>query len=767
MIKVFDKVFKLDTKNTSYILRVGKFGHLLNDYYGNYIPDEGELLFAKEKHALPSGTQTIYEDEEDSAFSLDEFSLEVSTFGKGDYKEPSIIIKGRDGYILDLKYESYQIREFIPNKSLPYPKGKSDELIVTLYDEISKIYAKLHYLVFEECDVILRNVELVSTEDEIIIKKCASMQFDLVDQDYSILSLYGSWACEANKEIIKVPHGIYYIDSKTGNSSNRHNPFFALFQDGSGYNYGNCYMFNLMYSGEHQELIERTTFDKLHVQCGVNPYLFEYPLKKDEHFFTPFAVLTFSDKGLNGASQHMHDFIREHVIPHKDVLPPIIINNWEATYAKFKENKLHNIIRDASHLGIETFALDDGWFSNRDDDTKGLGDYNLNKKKLPHGLNKMSQYANKKGLKFGLWFEPEMINEDSHLYKLHPDWVLRSNLRKPSKGRHQLVLDLTKNEVCQYIIDNLSKIIKENNICYIKWDMNRNMSDVVEAGRYIYDYYLGFYKILENLTSLYPDVYMEGCASGGNRFDLGILSYFSQIWASDDTDGLQRNIIQSGFALAYPLRCISNHVSAHISHQPIRHTPLSTRINVSMFGAFGFEMDLSTLTPIEKKQVEYDIEFYKKHREIFIFGDFYQLKWLDKDGYSLWLVVSKDKNTAILGYFNGLQKMNPKIGEIKLFGLDEDSKYSFSVKYQVNDLKTFGGLINMILPFHVNERGFLVNTVSKYKGIDIEKEEYIISGKALNSGALKLNQQWQGTGIGDGVRVLADFGSRIYLIKKI
>ena len=465
----------------------------------------------------------------------------------------------------------------------------------------------------------------------------------------------------------------------------------------------------------------------------------------------------------------MHNFVINHILnKNHNINSPILINNWEATYMRFKESNLHQIIKNAKKLGLEMFVLDDGWFGRRTDDLRGLGDYDVNKKKLYKGLKGISDYTNKKDLKFGLWFEPEMVNEDSLLYEEHPDWAIKS-YREPSKGRHQLVLDLTKKEVQDYIIKNVNNILDTNNIEYVKWDMNRHMSDISShthhAGEMYHRYMIGLYRVLKEIIYTHPNVYFEGCASGGNRFDLGMLSYFDQIWTSDDTDAYERINIQSGYALAYPLRCLSNHVSAAPSHSVLRYTPIDTRFNVALFGALGYELDLSTLEPTEKKAVTAQIEFYKNHRTLIKEGTFYQLKDIKEDNIALWLVVSKDKKEAILGYFNSYQKMNSSIDEIKLVGLDENLIYEFEVRHQEHNLHMFGGLINQILPFKVNERGFIVNTVCKYYTMPGEKESYTLSGSALMNGALKLNQQWMGTGFNDKVRALGDFGSRLYYIK--
>ncbi len=774
MIKKINNYFKLDTKNNTYIIYITKFKHVVCNYFGSYIQDEGELFFSNEKFNAPTGTSVNYS-EEDYNYVLDNIALEVSSPLKGDFKEPSLIIDNGNDFILDLIYQDYEIHETDTKlKTLPSIKGSLNELVIHLKDYALNIYVDLIYVVDVENDIILRRTLIKNhMKSPIILNKTMSMQLEMIGKDYEIISLYGGWGFEGQKAINKLDHGIFINDSKTGNSSNRHNPFFMLKEKDATYLTGSTYAFNLIYSSNHYEMIEHSSFNKIRIQNGISPYCFKYTLNENEEFETPFSVLTYSNKGINGSSQNMHHFIQEHILrkefSHKSA--PILINNWEATYMKFKQSTLKKIIKSAQDLSLEMFVLDDGWFGRRTDDSKGLGDYDVNKKKLPSGLKGISKYANKHGLKFGLWFEPEMVNEDSELYKKHPDWAIQDNKRPSSKGRHQLILDLTRKEVQDYIIENVNHILDTNNIEYVKWDMNRHFSDVnsriYHGGEVFHRYIVGLYRIFNEIILTHPKVYFEGCASGGNRYDLGILSYFDQIWTSDDTDAYERISIQSGYALAYPLKCLSNHVSASPSHSVLRNTPIDTRFNVALFGSLGFELDLSTLKPVEEKAIKSMVKFYKSHRDLIVEGDFYQLSDIKIDDHAIWAIVSKNKEEAILGYFNSLQKMNPSLLELKVPNLNEDYMYNIKVRKQEHNIHLFGGLINQILPFRMDERGFIVNTVANYKTFPGEKEEYTLSGRALMSGALKLNNEWCGTGINDGVRVLGDFGSRVYYIKKI
>ena len=418
MIRKFDDVFKLDTKNTTYLIRVSKFNHILNDYYGRKILDES-FDFSKEKYNAPSGTAVNYS-EEDFNYVLDTLSLEISSPYKGDYKEPSLIVDNSRDFILDLVYLDYEIKDELTKlETLPSIKGKGEELIIHLKDKVLDIYVDLHYYVIEEDDVIGRNIVIKNKcKNDITLLKAMSMQLEMVGKNFSIVSLYGGWGFEGQKSEVKLDHNILINDSKTGNSSNRHNPFFLLKEEGANYNYGDVYAFNMIYSSSHYEMVEHSAFNKVRIQQGISPSCFKYTLKEDDVFETPISVMTYSCNGVNGVRHHMHDFVRHHILKeeHKDVNAPLLINNWEATYMDFKESQLHSIIKEAKKLGLEMFVLDDGWFGRRKDDLRGLGDYDVNKKKLHKGLEGLQSYAEKNELRFGLWFEPEMVNEDSELY---------------------------------------------------------------------------------------------------------------------------------------------------------------------------------------------------------------------------------------------------------------------------------------------------------------------------------------------------------------
>lgn len=775
MILFKDNVFYIETNDTSYVLRVDETKHLVNEYYGAKVSHELGILPLQSKWTTGLGSSIIYDEKLNKQESLDIIKSEFSLTGKGDYNSPSIILKNKDGYIFDFLFEKYEIKEIISHlENLPTPHNADQELIIYFLDSRTNITIELHYLVFEETNTIARNVIIQNNSNEDIeILKAASMQLVLNNDDFILTSLYGGWSGECKKEDTIIKHGTLTIDSKTGASSNRYNPFFMIKSKDASFNSGSVYAFNLIYSGNHCETIERTFIDQVRITVGLSSFCFNYCLKKNEKFETPYSVMTFANKGINGVSQNMHAFVNNHVVRGKYMNKerPVLINNWEATDFKFSESKLLKIAKTAKDCGIELFVLDDGWFGERNNDTAGLGDYDVNKKKLHHGLAGFAKKLNKLGLKFGLWFEPEMINEDSELYRKHPEFIVKHPGYFASTGRHQFCLDLTKVDVQEYIIENVCKTLSSANISYVKWDYNRHISDFYmedgKSGEFFYRYIQGLYHILEKVTKANPDVLFEGCSSGGNRFDLGILSYFQQNWASDNTDAIERNYIQSGLYLGYPLSTIGAHVSACPSHSVLRNTPIDTRFNVAAFGDLGYELDLNHLSKVELKMVKKQISFYKKHRSLFQYGKFYQFSYLDSSNHSEWMVQSKDKSEAIYGYFNLLQKINPEETTIKGINFIDEEIYKVEVRKQEHLLTEFGSLINMVLPVRVNEKGLLIHEISKHKTMPAENEEYLVSGSMLNNNAIKLKPEWSGTGFDDSIRALEDFGSRLYFISLV
>jgi alpha-galactosidase len=515
-----------------------------------------------------------------------------------------------------------------------------------------------------------------------------SASVDLPDKDFTMIQLSGAWSREFNVKERNLEVGIQSISSIRGSSSHQHNPFLALKRKSTTELQDEVYSFNFIYSSNFIAQAEVDQFDTTRVMIGIHPFRFSWKLSKNEHFQAPEVVMVYSDTGLNGMSQTYHNLYRKHLIRGlwKNIDRPLLLNSWEATYFNFTERKLLEIAREAKELGIELFVLDDGWFGKRNDATTSLGDWYENRDKLPNGIKYLAQKINELGLKFGLWFEPEMISPKSELYKVHPDWAVKTPNRPPSFGRNQLVLDFSRKEIVDELYQRMATIIKETNLSYIKWDMNRNITEAYsmclhadQQNEFFHRYILGVYDLYERLTSEFPHILFESCAGGGGRFDPGLLFYAPQAWASDDTDPVERLKIQYGASFAYPIYSIGSHVSAIPNHQTKRSTPLSFRANVSYFGTFGYELNPLLLTNEEKAIIKKQIEFYKKHRVLIRTGDFFRLKDPFTGNESAWMVVGKDKNEALVGWYKILATPNPKkIQTLKVTGLDPNGKYTIN-----------------------------------------------------------------------------------------
>ena len=765
------EVFILNTKDLSYVFHVDKTGLLLHDYFGKKIDIKNfDISAIKQKISVQKGTSVVYKQDIDPNLSMDYVLLEFSFPHKGDFKSTPILLKSdKAGYTFDFNYLKYEIKKSpLDNSELPAPHDNDEELVITLLDKVNNIEVELHYVVFYESNVIARNVVIKNNSKETVhVLKALSLQLDMVNRDFELKNFVGGWASEMNEANQILVPGKYVHESRTGFSSHKVNPLFLIKNKSASLDSGDVYLFNLVYSGNHISEVELNVYGQVRVMSGINQFCFDHELKENESFKSPYAVFTFSPNGINGARSNMFKFVNEHIVASrwKEALRPVVINNWEATYFKFTHSKVVKIAKEAKEYGAELFVLDDGWFSTRNDDSHGLGDYDVNKKKLPHGLNGLAKKINKLGMKFGLWFEPEAVNLDSKLYKEHPDWVIESTLVKPSLCRNELLLNLAKKEVQDYIIGNVSATLSSANIEYVKWDMNRHMSDIpndVNVGEFFHRYILGLYRILKAINERFPNVLIEGCASGGNRFDLGILCYCPQIWASDDTDAHERLNIERGYLYGYPPSTLSNHVSSSINHQALRDINIDTRYHVASFGVLGYELMFSELNKFEKAQCKKLIEIYKNNRDLFQFGDFYELE--STNGHILWQVNNKDKTKAVVGEFASLQSITPKDSIIHTIGLNEDKLYTFENVLVPHNIKEYGGLVNMVLPIHLNPKGKIVDFVSKHMTMPSEIDKYKVYGNVLNNKGLILTPEWSASGTNDHVRVLRDFGSRLYII---
>lgn len=719
MIKKTDSIFEIQSENTSYIFKVLKTGQLENLYYGKSI----RLLNVKpleEKRVEEYPNSVIY-NKEDNTLYLENACLEYSGIGKGDYRIPAYEIELPDSsFILDFKYESYEIYGGAEESTdLPFAVGSSNDaetLKITLKDAKEDIYLYLYYTVFYKCDVITRKAKVVNkTEKEIRIKRLMSSCLDLQEEKYSLITFDGAWARELHKNEKSLLPGIYENSSATGASSNRHNPFFMVKKEGAGETFGEVYGFNLIYSGNHFEALEVNPYSKLRILQGINPLNFNFTLNPSEEFMTPEAVMSFSYKGFDGLSTNMHYFIREHIVrgEWKYKERPILLNNWEGTYFNFNEDKLLKLASGAKDLGIELFVLDDGWFSRRNDDKSSLGDWVENKEKLPSGIKGLAEKIKEMGLMFGLWFEPEMISFDSNLYRNHPDFAVKIPGRNPSEGRNQLVLDLTREDVKDYVVESILKVIDSAPIDYVKWDMNRHMSDIYSLklknqGEFCHRYILGLYDILRRVCYSHPHILFESCSSGGNRFDLGMLAFMPQVWTSDDTDALERMYIQESASYGYPQSIIGAHVSTVPNHQTARVTPLETRFNVASFGLLGYELDINLLSHEEKDMIKEDIKFYKKYRKTLQFGSFKRLKSIYEGNKAAWMSVNSHKSEAVALDFTKLSVPNPSGDILKLRGIKEEEVYKVLRRDKNEEYEAFGDLLM--------EAGIKQGQKSFYKG---------------------------------------------------
>jgi len=770
MVLTNGKVFIINTKDNSYVFHVDETGLLLHDYFGQHIEiDNYDIKAISQKNTILKGTTTIYKEDVNPNLSMDVTLLEFSFPHKGDYRSTPILLKNNaNGYVFDFNYEGYEVNSEVKIESeLPTPRDPDEELIIHLREKHSNVRVDIRFLVFFDSNVIARNITIVNEgSEELEVLKALSLQLDMFNNNYTVTHFTGGWASEMHENTTSIKPGRIVHESRTGFSSHKDNPLFVIRSGTSSLDNGEVMIFNLMYSGNHINEIELNTYGLLRVMSGISPFCFDYKLDKGQSLETPYAVFTYSNRGVNAARNNMHNFVNNHVVnpEFKEVVRPVVINNWEATNFKFNESRVMKIAKHAKPFGAELFVLDDGWFSTRNSDTEGLGDYDVNKKKLPHGLSGLAKKINKLGMKFGLWFEPEAVNPKSKLYKAHPEWAIKNSSVEPSLGRHELLLDLSKKEVQDYIIENVSSILSGANIEYVKWDVNRHISDIPNneyVGEFFHKYILGLYRVMNILVKKFPKILFEGCASGGNRFDLGILYYFPQIWASDDTDAFERMRIQYNYSYGYPLSCISNHISSTPNQQTLREISINTRFNVAMFGVMGYELVFDELNKNEKLRTKQLIEVYKSHREMFQYGEFTALE--SNDHSIRWQITSKDKKHAVVGVYYILQEINPQETFLSVKGLKE-GKYTISGLGLEHDIREFGSSINMITPFYVSPKGKLVAIASHFIKMPADKDEYKVHSSELSSNGIKLNPQWSASGINENVRVMGDMSSRLYLI---
>ncbi len=681
-------IFKLDTKETSYVIGVVDseqfLGHI---YYGRRLNDYrlAHVLRVKEAPFVPSANNR------DRGSFLDSFPMEYPAGGLGDYRESCVSIETRGGNMgLSLNYVSHKISKGKPSLSgLPASFGKEGDcssVEILCEDRHTGLQAALLYTVFEDVDVITRSVRVINAgKEELYLTKVFSACLDMDNRDFEVISLHGSWARERHIQTVPVSHGKLSVESVRGESSHQDHPFMAVKTRGTDQEHGEVYAMHFVYSGNFKAMIQNDQFDQIRMTMGIHPEGFKWMLLPGEEFQAPEVVMTYSAEGLGRMTRTFHDFYRNHLIrgEYKDKKRPILINNWEATYFEFNTEKLIAIAKQASELGIEMLVMDDGWFGNRFDDNRALGDWIVNEEKLAGGLKHLVDEVNKLGMKFGIWFEPEMISPDSDLYRAHPDWAIAIPGRVGTLSRNQYVLDLTRREVLDYTYESVARVLRSANIEYVKWDMNRQLTDIGSAylpaermGELYHRYVLAVYELQDRLTKDFPHLLLENCSGGGARFDPGMLYYSPQIWCSDDTDAIERLKIQEGTALIYPLSAMGAHVSDCPNHTVGRVTPFETRGHVALAGTFGYELDVTKIPAEDREMIPEQVAMYHKYNDLVREGDYYRIaSYSENHYYDCYGVVSKDKKEALYTFVQVLNRPNYHSRRIFLQGLDPEKEY--------------------------------------------------------------------------------------------
>ena len=737
--------FHLFTEHYSYLIKISPYGIPEHLYFGPPVETADADALSLRPGLGWGGSVLLQKD--DTASCLDALALEWSGSGRGDYRESPLELLGQP---TDFRFESSRIFEGAEPIAcgLPQAHGGTQTLELTLTHPGAKL--KLYYTVFPTA-LVRRTVLQNTGSSSIRLGKCMSFCLDLPGA-YNLTSFHGGWITEMGRRDTPVQESKVVCESRTGASSNRNNPGFLLSVPGTNEEWGRVYGFNLLYSGNHYASAQRSLQGLTRVMQGVNPAEFCRELAPGECFETPEAVLCVSDGGFGGLSHAMHRFVTEHVVPlyWKSRPRPVLFNSWEGCMFDFNQRRLLELAGKAKHLGCELFVLDDGWFGSRNDDHAGLGDYSVNTKKLPGGLDGLARKVKELGMEFGLWFEPESVNEDSDLFRAHPDWALTDEF-SPVYGRNQLLLDLTRPEVRDYIVENISNILDSADISYVKWDMNRHS---IALGSKAHDFVLGIYDVLRRIFAPRPQILLETCSSGGNRFDLGMLCFGPQVWASDNTDPIERLRIQEGYSYLYPQSTMGAHVSAAPHAQTLRATPLATRGNVAFFGCLGYELDLKHLLPVEIKEIQAQIEFYKACREVFQFGRFTRTEtgWQVSDG-----------EITIAGVFHTLIHAAPGYEWLRVPNLEKNTRYQVASLSQKLRIGQFGSLLKHVAPISIDPNGQLLRIADRHVTLPEGEETLTVSGAALESG-IPLPPLFRGTGYDKNQRNQGDFGSSVYII---
>lgn len=748
MICEQDGIFHIGTDAYSYLIKINTYGIPEHVHFGAPVKT-GDAAALSCRPGLGWGSGVLL-NAQDSASCLDTLALEWSGSGRGDYRESPLELEGTSS---DFRYSGFRILKGGVTMAcgLPQAHGGLETLELTLEQPGARL--SLYYTAYPTA--VVRRTVLENTGDvPMRLNKLMSFCVDLPGA-YHMATFNGGWIAEMRRHDVPVGGSKVVNESLTGASSNRHNPGFLLFEANAAEDAGRVYGFNLIYSGNHYAAAQQSLQGLTRVMQGVNPSNFSMELAPGKIFESPEGVLCFSGEGFGGLSRNMHSFVNGHIIPAywQNRPRPVLYNSWEGCMFDFNQRRLLDLAKRAKSLGCELFVLDDGWFGQRDNDKAGLGDYNVNKKKLPEGLEGLSRRIRDLGMEFGLWFEPESVNPDSDLYRVHPDWALTDSF-PDVLGRYQLLLDLTKPEVRDYIVENVSGILDSAHISYVKWDMNRHS---IALGEKAHGYMLGLYDVLRRIFGPRPGILLESCSSGGNRFDLGMLCFSPQVWASDDTDPIERLVIQGGLSYLYPQSTIGAHVSAAPHGQTLRATPLSTRGNVAFFGCLGYELDLKHLLPVEIKEIKAQVAFYKQYREVFQYGRFRrtELGWQVSDG-----------SVTLAGVFHGLVHAAPGYEQLRVRGLEKDAVYRVVSLSQAIRVGQFGSLLKHVAPVSIDPNGPLLRIADRHFTLPGGGEELTVSGGALMSGIM-LRPLFRGTGYDQNQRTQGDFGSDVYIVERL
>lgn len=681
--------FHLYNDHISYIIKILRNDQLGQLYFGQRVPDRSDHSYLVENNYRPV-VSYVYDN--DYQFSLGNVKQEYPAYGTTDYRMPAVEIKQSNGStVTNFRYVSHKIYAGKPRLAdLPATYVEDDSeattLEILLRDDLIGVNITLVYTIFNNYDVIARSARFANMGEQLYqLTTAMSMNLDLPDDDYDWLQFSGAWGRERQLKSSHLRPGIQSVGSTRGASSHMQNPFVILKRPHTDDFQGEAYGFSLIYSGNFLAQAEVDEYKVTRVQLGINPFHFSWRLAPGQSFQTPEVVMAYTHNGLNDLSQNYHQLYQKRLARGywRDRQRPILVNNWEATYFDFNEDKLLKLAKQAKNLGIELFVLDDGWFGERTKETAGLGDWWVNRDRLPNGISGLAEKIHQLGMMFGLWFEPEMTNKDSDLYRKHPDYIIETPGRHPSQGRRQYVLDFSRPEVVDYVYNLIAKVLRDGHVDYVKWDMNRNITECFstaypadQQGEIFHRYILGVYSLYERLIQAFPKILFESCASGGGRFDAGMLYYAPQAWTSDDSDAVERLKIQTGTSYGYPLSSMGAHVSVCPNEQVNRNTPLKTRGDVAFFGDLGYELDLNSLPESELSQIKEQVKFNKKYRQLFQFGRFYRLKSPFNSNFAVWLVVSPDKKQAIMGHFKILNDVNAEYRLQRIPGLAPELEYA-------------------------------------------------------------------------------------------